>query len=118
MVKYIVLYRASQSAMEATANMTPEEMKKGMEAWMTWVQSCGDSLLDIGTPLGDGRRMTRETNSPSESDVIGYSILEAESMDAAQALLADHPHLEWAPGCEIEVHEVMPMPDMSGSQPA
>ncbi len=115
MGRYIVLYRASQSAVEATTNMTPEEMKKGMEAWMTWVQNCGDSLVDIGTPLGDGRRMTRTTNAPSESDVMGYSILEAESMDAAQALLADHPHLEWAAGCEIELHEVMTMPDMSGS---
>ncbi len=115
MGRYIVLYHAPQSAVEATANMTPEEMKKGMEAWITWAQSCGDSLVDIGTPLGDGRRMTRAANAPSESDVMGYSILEAESMDAAQALLADHPHLEWAAGCEIEVREAMPMPDMSGA---
>ena len=58
MRRYIVLYHASQSAVETTTNMTPEEMKKGMDAWMAWARSCGDSLVDIGTPLGDGRRMT------------------------------------------------------------
>ena len=115
MGRYIVLYHAPQSAVEATANMTPEEMKKGMDAWMAWAQSCGDSLVDIGTPLGDGRRMTGAGSAPSESDVMGYSILDAESLGEAQALLADHPHLEWAAGCEVEVREMMPMPDMSGS---
>ncbi len=31
-------------------------------------------------------------------------------MVAAKKLLDGHPHLEWDAGCEIEVHESMPMP--------
>ena len=27
-------------------------------------------------------------------------------MDAAEALLAAHPHLAWSPDCEVEVHEM------------
>ena len=30
-------------------------------------------------------------------------------MEAAKALLKEHPHLEWTGGCEIEVHEAAPM---------
>jgi hypothetical protein len=30
-------------------------------------------------------------------------------MDAAKALLNGHPHLAWAEGCAIEIHEAMPM---------
>jgi hypothetical protein len=41
---------------------------------------------------------------------MGYSILQAEDMAAAQSVLTGHPHLEWAAGCEFEVHESMPMP--------
>ena len=37
---------------------------------------------------------------------MGYSILQAENMEAAKALLADHPHLAWSPDCEVEVHEM------------
>jgi hypothetical protein len=33
-------------------------------------------------------------------------------MDAAVAMLQGHPHLDWATGCEIEVHEAMPVPGM------
>ncbi len=110
MGRYIVLYHAPTSAVEATAEMTPEEMKKGMGAWMTWAQSCGDSLVDLGAPLGGGRKVTKSGSAPSDKDITGYSILEAENVEAAHALLADHPHLDWAEGCEIEVHEAMPMP--------
>jgi hypothetical protein len=43
--------------------------------------------------------------SPSGKGVTGYSILQTESMEDAQEMLMGHPHLQWAAGCEIEVHE-------------
>ena len=110
MGKYIVLYHAPKSAVEAMANVTPEEMQKGMELWMAWAERCGDSLVDMGAPLGGGQKLTKSGSTPSDKDVTGYSILEAENIEAAQALLAGHPHLVWEAGCEIEVHEAMPLP--------
>ena len=110
MGRYIVLYYAPRSAVEAMTEATPEEMKKGMEHWMAWAGRCGDGLVDIGAPLGGGQKLTKSSSTPSDTDVTGYSILEAESMEATQALLAGHPHLEWGAGCEIEVHEAMPLP--------
>ena len=110
MGKYLVLYHAPRSAVEAMANVTPEEIQKGMEPWMAWAERCGDSLVDIGAPLGGGQKLTKSGNTPSDKGVTGYSILEAENMEAAQALLAGHPHLDWEAGCEIEVHEAVPLP--------
>ena len=110
MGKYLVLYHAPRSAVEAMANVTPEEIQKGMEPWMAWAERCGDSLVDIGAPLGGGQKLTKSGNTPSDKEVTGYSILEAENMEAAQALLAGHPHLDWEAGCEIEVHEAVPLP--------
>ena len=110
MGRYIVFYHAPKSAVEAMAEVTPEEMRKGMEAWMAWAKRCGDSLVDIGAPLGGGQKLTESGSMPSDKEVTGYSILEAENMEAAQALLAGHPHLEWGAGCEIEIHEAMPLP--------
>ena len=46
----------------------------------------------------------------SSWQVVGYSILQAENIDDAKALLDGHPHLAWDGACEIEVHEVMPLP--------
>ena len=110
MGRYVVLYYAPKSAVEAMADVTPEEMNKGMEVWMAWAGRCGGSLVDMGTPLGGGQNVTKAGSTPSDRDVAGYSVLEAENMEAAQALLAGHPHLEWQAGCEIEVHEAMPLP--------
>jgi hypothetical protein len=55
-------------------------------------------------------KVTATTSSTSDKEVTGYSILEADSMGAAVAMLQGHPHLDWAAGCEIEVHEAMPVP--------
>jgi len=33
-------------------------------------------------------------------------------MDAAVEMMKGHPHLEMADGCEIEVHESLPLPEM------
>lgn len=81
-----------------------------MNLWMAWAGRCGDSLVDMGAPLSGGKKLTKFGSTPSDKEVTGYSILEAENMEAAQALLAGHPHLQWEAGCETEVHEAMPLP--------
>ncbi len=106
MKKFLVLYHMPMSFMEMAQNADPAEMKAGMEAWMAWAARCEDGLVDMGAQLGGGQRMTASGNSPSERNVVGYSILQAENMEAAKALLAGHPHLTWTPECEVEVHEM------------
>ena len=63
--------------------VTPEDMKKEMEAWMAWAAGCGDSLADMGEPLGGGRRLTKSGSTPSDRDFTAYSILEADDMETA-----------------------------------
>ena len=111
MNKYIVIYHAPAEAIAATHAMSSEDMQKGMEAWGVWAAACGDGLVDMGTPLMSGLKLSPDGSSPSDKEVTGYSILQADDMAAAEALLQGHPHLNWAGGCEIEVHESMPMPE-------
>ena len=110
MKKFLVIYHAPASMMEQAAEASAEDMQKGMEAWMAWAQRCGDSLVDMGSPLVGGQKITESGSSPSDREVNGYSVLQAEDMNAARGLLAGHPHLGWNPDCAIEVHEAMPLP--------
>jgi len=110
MKKYIVLYHAPADAMEQTANTSPEDQAKGMEAWMAWAKKCGDKLIDLGAPLANGQSLSTNGSRPSKKEVAGYSILQAENMEEAKSLLKGHPHLGWDEGCSIEVHETMPLP--------
>ena len=39
MKKFIVIYHAPLSATEQMAQVSPEEMQKGMEPWMVWAEN-------------------------------------------------------------------------------
>ena len=109
----MVLYRAPLSAEDQMADSTPEQQEEGMKAWMDWAAKCGDKLVDLGTPLGNGLELSPGGGSTeSGSGVAGYSILEAESIEEAKALLQGHPHLGWNEACSIELYEAMPLPGM------
>lgn len=111
MKKFIVIYHAPVELMEQSASSSPEEMEKGMESWMAWAAKCGDKLVDFGNPLMGGQKLVPGENSQkSTRQVVGYSMLQAEGMEEAKALLVGHPHLAWDGACEIEVHEAMPPP--------
>ncbi len=112
MPKFLVIYHANEDAAEMMANATPEDMQKGMEPWMAWAAKCGDKLVDMGSPLGNGMSVTESGASKADTTVTGYSMLEADSLDDAVKLLEDHPHIGWTEGCSIEVHEGFPLPGM------
>jgi len=97
--------------MKDSAASSPEEATKSMQAWMAWAEKCGEKLVDFGSPLVGGLSLNPDGMvRSSNKNVAGYSLLQAESMEEAKALLLDHPHLKWDASCEIEVHETMPIP--------
>ena len=110
MPDFVAIYYAPQSVREQAQSMSAEDMQAGMKAWGEWAKACGESLTFPGSALMGGLRLTPSGSSPGQSDVIGYSVLQADDMEAAVALLEGHPHLAWGNGCEIEVFQAMPMP--------
>ncbi len=108
----MVLYQAPVSASAMMANMDPEQAKKGMAVWMAWSEKNRDGIVDLGTPLGDGKRVESGSISETQSQVTGFSIVQAESLDDVTEMLKDHPHF-FSPGTvSIEVFEFLPMPGM------
>ena len=112
MSKFVFVYH-SNSTPEDAAPMDPAAMNAMMAEWEQWGQKVGSGLVDFGTPLGNGMRV-RPGNvvTPSEREVVGYTIVEADSIEAAVGLAHIHPHLSMPAGCEIEVHECLPVPGM------
>ena len=103
MKKFLVLYRAPSSAMEQMAKASPEQAKAGMDLWMKWKNANDKSIVDLGMPLGNG--------SDPKSDIVGYSILQADSMKSVRKVLENHPHLH-TKGGSISVLEFLAMPGM------
>ena len=113
MKKFLVLYMADAAAFEKMMQAsTPEQRQKGMEAWMKWMGAHKASLVDGGAPLGKSKRVDTKGASDTKNDIGGYSIVQADSAEAATKLFGkDHPHLQM-PGGWVEVIETMPMPGM------
>jgi hypothetical protein len=111
MAKYVFIYHAPMTPADA-APPTPEQMEAVMGEWMAWAGKVGDGMVDFGTPLAGGVRVSTGGTSPSTREVVGYSIIEADNLDAALELAQGHPHLNMPGGCEIEVHEAQAIPGM------
>lgn len=111
MTKFVFMYHAPAPP-EGTPDMSPEDVQAVMGQWMGWAEKVGGGMVDFGTPLANGVRVAKDGTSPSTKEVTGYTIIEADSMDAALELAKAHPHLDMPGGCEIEVHEVQPIPGM------
>jgi hypothetical protein len=75
-------------------------------AHRAWWLSIQGHVVDSGNPLFNGRNVTRNRTvtelTDDQSPALGYSIVQAESLDEAVALLADCPMDMW-------VYEAMPM---------
>jgi hypothetical protein len=111
MKKFVVLYIAAQSAQAQMTQSSPEAAQEGMKAWMTWAERAGDGIVDLGTPLGTGKDITASGTSETATGVAGYTILQADDLAGAEALLDGHPHL-MMPGAGIQVYESLDMPGM------
>ena len=113
MKKFIILYMAPSTQIEQMMkNATPEQQSKGMDAWMKWMDANKGSLVDGGAPLGNTKRVDAKGTTDTKNEVCGYSIVQADTHDAAGRLFGkDHPHLQ-VPGAWIEIVEIRQIPGM------
>jgi hypothetical protein len=107
MSKYLYLYRGPATPME---DFTPEQGEEQMKAWTEWMGSAGSEIVDQGSPL-TARVSVRDDGTTTEpSDQNGYTIVEADDLDGARALLAGHPFLTEGKGrFAVEIFEIQPM---------
>jgi hypothetical protein len=89
----------------------PESHKAGAEGqakFGTWLGSLGDAVVNPGTPLGVPKTVSSKgifENGGSNS-LTGFSIIEADSMDAALEMAKGCPFLELGTIDVAEVYEM------------
>jgi hypothetical protein len=115
MNRYLVLYKAPSSVRERLARATPEEAMAGVQAWTDWQERWGAAVVDAGRPVGRSMTITPAGPSAATSSIVGMSVLQAEDMRSALAMVEGHHHLAWDAGCEIELLEEMAIPELSGA---
>ena len=112
MAQFIMLYKGDATDM---ADMTQEEMQAVMAKWAEWMQGVGSALADIGTPFGPSSSIVDDGSAGTAVSLTGYSIVQADTMDAARALADNHPFLSEGKGnFAIDLYEMLPVPSMEG----
>jgi hypothetical protein len=68
------------------------------QAWGEWFNAAGPRLVDPGSPFGRGVEVTRERRTEldlqSPSPLVGYCILNADSLEEAESLVRSMPIIE------------------------
>ena len=79
MKTFLALYRANADQMaDMMKNSTPEQRRKGTEAWIKWMEDHKDSPADRGAPVGKTKRVDVNGVKDAKNDVCGYSIVQAD----------------------------------------
>jgi YCII-related domain len=91
MADFVLTYRAPEDYTFGTAD--------GITAWSYWFESMGEQLVDIGRPVAESSRV-----GDCGRDVRrlgGFSIIEAEDLEAAVAVAKGCPFVGSGGGVEV-----------------
>lgn len=117
MKKFLAIYIGSLAAREKAEHAATDEDKltdqHGMEAWGNWVRENANSIVDHGSPIGKTKRASPEGIANTHNKITAYTIVQAESHEAAAKLFEGHPHFSIFPGDSVEIMECLPMPKPS-----
>lgn len=111
MQKFLVLFLAPAAVMAEWMKLDPSvreaDEAKMREDWNTWMAEHA-SFVKETTAAGKTKLVTAAGVTDSKNDLMLYSIVEAESHDAAAAAYVGHPHFG-IPEATIEVMAIRPM---------
>lgn len=83
---------------------------EGMAAWMKWGEDHAGDIVENGGPLGKTKRVDGEGIADTRNGLAGYTVVRAETHEAAAKLFENHPHFAIFPGEAVEIMEVLPIP--------
>ena len=113
---YLAVFVGSRNSAKMVAwNAMPEterkaKEKEGMAAWKAWVEKHQGSLADMGGPLGKTKRVGLGGIADISNELGAFTVVRAESHEAASRMFENHPHFAIFPGEAVEIMPVLPIP--------
>ena len=110
MSKFVVMYRVPVETMQEWKKTTsPEEMQKQGkelgEKMMAWTDKNKAAFVGEVVALGKNKRMTKDGVVDVSNDLNGFSVIEAENVDAVVEMFKDNPHFD-IPTSFLDIMEV------------
>ena len=113
---YLAVFLGSKTSPKMAAwTALPEEQRRtkereGMAAWKAWVEKHHAAIVGMGGPLGKTKKVSEHGIEDVSNLMSAYTVVRADSHNAAAKLFERHPHFTIFPGDSVEVMPVLPIP--------
>lgn len=84
--------------------------REGMAAWKAWVEKHQAAIVAMGGPLGKTKKVTSGGVEDISNEMGAFTVVRADSHEAAARLFEKHPHFTIFPGESVEIMPVLPIP--------
>jgi hypothetical protein len=84
--------------------------KEGVAAWKAWVEKHQAAIVSMGGPLGKTKKASAKGIEDTSNQMGAFTVVRADSHEAAAKLFDKHPHFSIFPGDAVEVMPVLPIP--------
>jgi hypothetical protein len=114
---YLAVFCGSKtSPRRATWDGLPENDRRarereGVAAWKAWVDRHQNAIVAMGGPLGKTKKVSERGIDDTSNNIGAFTVVRAESHEAAAKLFEGHPHFTIFPGDSIEIMPVLPIPN-------
>ena len=116
MKNFLTVYLGTEQTMAKWTALDEKTRKQresdGIKAWMAWAKEFDSQIVDPGSPLGKTKHIAGSGISDTKNNLAAYTIIRAESHEAAAKIFRTHPHFTFFPGESVEVMECLPLPKM------
>ena len=113
---YLAVFLGSKTSTKWAAwNALSEAERKaretqGMAAWKAWVEKHHGAIVGMGGPLGKTKKVTPGGIADVSNEMGAYTVVRADSHEAAAKLFENHPHFAIFPGESVEIMPVLSIP--------
>ncbi len=113
---YLAVFTGSRNSPRRAAwDALPEadrraKEQEGIAAWKAWAEKHQSAIVTMGGPLGKTKRASQSGVSDVTNPLAAFTVVRAESHEAAARMFEKHPHFTIFPGDAIEIMPVLPVP--------
>lgn len=84
--------------------------QEGMASWKGWVDKHYSSIVTMGGPLGKTKKVTKGGIADISNQLGAFTVVRADSHEAAAKIFEKHPHFAIFPGDGVEIMPVLEIP--------
>jgi hypothetical protein len=113
---YLAMFLGRQNSPKMAAwNGLPEadrlaKQQEGIAAWKAWMEKHQAAIIGVGGPLGKTKRVSERGIEDVRNEMGGYTVVRADSHEAAAKMFEKHPQFTIFPGEAVEIMPILPVP--------